>query len=429
MKTVKKHLKLGIVLASIISATPYTNVAASDGGVRMDSGSHKSMSHTFESRPEGRTTMGGDSDSFNRGSTQRRQEPAQFTSQGQPSVNADNSNLQPSNTRKNPYEKLAVDGVKKRSESSQSFTPPTDSNRVKTERPERQAFTPSGDQTAQGINQSRQERPISFDKNTFKQKTFQDADNNLRTMPSNPSHSFDKNAYKPDKKDEWGHKPFGDVGIKDERSRKNEDRSLSQNDFSRDLDRARDHDRHEHDRFSRDDLRRLPPPGRGFYRELPSGHKKVYVHNDWYFIHDGCFYRRAYNGYVWIAPPIGLIVTSLPLGYTTFYLGGVEYYSYAGVYYRPASQGYVVVEEPTELPPIWETDAPPADFIIVNTEILNVRSGPGSDFPVVAEVYYGNKLPVIGTYHEWYYIRLENGRKGWINSYYTYPEIEPEPKG
>lgn len=426
MKNVKKQLKFGIILAAMMLTSSF---AVARDGERMEAPPSKGMSHKFESGSD--RVKGGDFAPINQASSTRRQESTQFTPQPQPDVKRDYSDTPSSDTRRNPYEKLAIDGVRKRSDSTKNVTPSQDSNHFKTERPERQAFNPSGDQTPQGINQSRQERherPNSFDKNTFKQKPSQDADN-LRAMPSNPSHSFDKNAHKPDKRDEWGHKSFSDVGIKDERRRRDEDRSWSRSDFSRDLDRARVHERHEHDRFSHADLRKLPPPGRGFYRDMPSGHKKVYVKNDWYYYHDGCFYRRAYNGYVWIAPPIGIVVTSLPVGYTTFYLGGVEYYSYAGVYYRPSSQGYVVVEEPEELPPVWEVDAPQADFIIVNTEILNVRSGPGSDFPVISEVYYGDKLPVIGTYHDWYYIRLENGRKGWVNSYYVYPETEPKPEG
>jgi len=172
-----------------------------------------------------------------------------------------------------------------------------------------------------------------------------------------------------------------------------------------------------------------PARGMGFYQEMPSGHQRVFVRNQWYFSHEGRFYRRVHNGFIWIAPPVGLVVTTLPLGCTSFIWSGVEYYTYAGIYYRPVYGGSIVVEEPDDLPPIWDMDPPPFAFVIVNTEILNVRTGPGEDFPVIEQALSGERLQVLGSYEDWYYIRLANGRRGWVLAYFTYPENGPEPQG
>lgn len=172
-----------------------------------------------------------------------------------------------------------------------------------------------------------------------------------------------------------------------------------------------------------------PARGMGFYREMPAGHQRVFVRNQWYFSHEGRYYRRTSDGFIWIVPPPGLVVTTLPFGCTSFLWGGVEYYTYAGIYYRPTYGGYVVVEEPEDLPSPWAMDPPPVDFVLVNTELLNVRSGPGEDFPVIEQAMYGERLQVLGSYDDWYYIRLANGRKGWVLAYFTYPENQAEPMG
>lgn len=172
-----------------------------------------------------------------------------------------------------------------------------------------------------------------------------------------------------------------------------------------------------------------PARGMGFYRELPPDHKRVFVRNQWYFTHEGRFYRKAYDGFIWIVPPIGLVVTTLPFGYSTFMWEGVEYYTYAGIYYRPTYGGYVVVEEPDDLPCPWELEPSPVNLVIVNTQLLNVRTGPGDDFPIIEQVMYGERLQVLGSYDGWYYIRMSTGRKGWVLSSYTYPENYAEPMG
>lgn len=44
----------------------------------------------------------------------------------------------------------------------------------------------------------------------------------------------------------------------------------------------------------------------------------------------------------------------------------------------------------------------------------NIRSGPGEKYPLLVTVNQGYLLTVIGEYDEWFYVRMEDGREGWI---------------
>ena len=52
--------------------------------------------------------------------------------------------------------------------------------------------------------------------------------------------------------------------------------------------------------------------------------------------------------------------------------------------------------------------------VIVSWTSANIRSGPGDKYPLVATVNKGYHLTVIGQYEEWFYVRLEDNREGWI---------------
>lgn len=258
-----------------------------------------------------------------------------------------------------------------------------------------------------------QERTPRTDRNAFQPQPSV-ADREFRDhRPDRPNISGD-NQFGANRNDNTLIKPFferNDRNIRDRREIRHRDNIRD----DRGIDRTPPHRPIVGERI-------YPARGMGFYRELPAGHNRIFVRNQLYFTHEGRFYKKMRDGFVWIVPPPGLVVTTLPFGYSTFMWEGVEYYTYAGIYYRPSYGGYVVVEEPDDLPSPWEMDAPPFDFVIVNTELLNVRSGPGEDFPVVEQTMSGERLQVLGTYQDWYYIRLPNGRKGWIMAYYTYPE-------
>ena len=142
-------------------------------------------------------------------------------------------------------------------------------------------------------------------------------------------------------------------------------------------------------------------------RELPRGHRNVVVGQTRYYIHDHRFYTRGQGGYVLVRPPIGAVVASLPIGAVNISIGGVFYSRFDEVYYRPMHGGYMVV-------------APPyTPVVVVWTSALNVRTGPGLHFPIIAQVGQGQALTVTGDSFGWYYVRLPNGTLGWVMSDYT----------
>jgi N-acetylmuramoyl-L-alanine amidase len=57
----------------------------------------------------------------------------------------------------------------------------------------------------------------------------------------------------------------------------------------------------------------------------------------------------------------------------------------------------------------------------VNVDSLNVRSGPGVDYPVTTQVRMGDALTVQGTSDDWYYVSLPDGSNGWVLSKFTRP--------
>jgi uncharacterized protein YgiM (DUF1202 family) len=54
--------------------------------------------------------------------------------------------------------------------------------------------------------------------------------------------------------------------------------------------------------------------------------------------------------------------------------------------------------------------------VVINTAYLNIRSGPGAQYTIVATVPGGTELPVLGIARDrvWYYVQGSFGR-GWIN--------------
>ena len=59
--------------------------------------------------------------------------------------------------------------------------------------------------------------------------------------------------------------------------------------------------------------------------------------------------------------------------------------------------------------------------VIVTAAELNMRSGPGPDRAVVGIVRKGDVLSVIDSIPSWFYVRVPNGRYGWVMDRYTRP--------
>ncbi|TDF97095.1 LysM peptidoglycan-binding domain-containing protein [Paenibacillus piri] len=52
--------------------------------------------------------------------------------------------------------------------------------------------------------------------------------------------------------------------------------------------------------------------------------------------------------------------------------------------------------------------------VVVTVDIANVRSSPGTGYPIVARMERGARLPVIGISGDWTQVRLHNGTTGWM---------------
>jgi hypothetical protein len=74
---------------------------------------------------------------------------------------------------------------------------------------------------------------------------------------------------------------------------------------------------------------------------------------------------------------------------------------------------------------------PPAveQQVSVTAEKLEVRSGPGSNHPLVTHVAKGAVLVVRGSAPDWWYVQLPNGNFGWVMRKFTAPVSLPPASG
>lgn len=72
--------------------------------------------------------------------------------------------------------------------------------------------------------------------------------------------------------------------------------------------------------------------------------------------------------------------------------------------------------------------APPVkalpEVVYVTAPAVNVREGAGETFKVLATVPKGTKLRVMGEKDEWYKVRLDDGREGWIANWLARPSLK-----
>ena len=63
-------------------------------------------------------------------------------------------------------------------------------------------------------------------------------------------------------------------------------------------------------------------------------------------------------------------------------------------------------------------DASAAQTATVTTDVLNVRSGAGTNYSIMSKVYKGDALEVVGSSNGWYNVKLSNGKIGWVSGDY-----------
>jgi len=175
---------------------------------------------------------------------------------------------------------------------------------------------------------------------------------------------------------------------------------------------------------------KLPPRGT-ITHKLPPKHRIVRHGKFRFYYYGGAFYRRGASGFVVVSPPYGAVVAALPVGFWGVVVGGLTYYVYGDIYYRRVPSGYVVVQPPVtpaavqEISPVVPSQLSEGEQVSVMAHSLNVRSGPGLDFPVIYQVQRGQLLLVRGYAPEWIYVELPSGELGWVMLIYTMRVILP----
>jgi len=155
---------------------------------------------------------------------------------------------------------------------------------------------------------------------------------------------------------------------------------------------------------------------------LPPGCQALRVKEKGYFYHGGTFYQRRHRGFIVARPPVGAVVGDLPAGFTMALIAGATYFLFAEAFYRQVPSGYMVVAPPVQA----ESSTPQGASVSVNAELLNVRSGPGMDYLVIAQVRKGTCMVVRGQAPQWLNVDLQNGVSGWIMTRFTV-RLSPQP--
>ena len=152
-----------------------------------------------------------------------------------------------------------------------------------------------------------------------------------------------------------------------------------------------------------------------------------------YYYHRGVYYRELpYKRYVVTKPPAGAVVTQLPPGYIMFRSGEIEYYYYGDAYYNRVPSGYIVVKPPYEASTAasisrHQPASPVTGQVKVASHMLNVRSGPGMNHPILFQIPNGVVVETHGTAPEWLFVKLPSGEFGWVMQKFTVSEPVSAP--
>lgn len=97
---------------------------------------------------------------------------------------------------------------------------------------------------------------------------------------------------------------------------------------------------------------------------------------------------------------------------------------YAMLLEVPAAQPAPVDTPATQTPPVSNIPNVPApvevaNTAVVNVNVLNVRSGPGTDFQIMTTVTRDTRLTVLKQQGDWLNVALPNGQVGWIFATYA----------
>ena len=59
-----------------------------------------------------------------------------------------------------------------------------------------------------------------------------------------------------------------------------------------------------------------------------------------------------------------------------------------------------------------------SQLFVVSVDVLNVRSKADLSSKKIGQVHKGQKFAILSTDYNWVQVELENGKKGWLYSFY-----------
>jgi hypothetical protein len=139
------------------------------------------------------------------------------------------------------------------------------------------------------------------------------------------------------------------------------------------------------------------------------------------------YYRPYWRGY---DGRRARVVYGRPYGYWRPWPRNSAYFSLSGIFYQSPPTRYVVVKTPPETVVIRETTTivRPVESargnVLVTVSTLNVRTGPDLGYSLVSQVKEGSILELHGKTNDWSYVRLRDGRFGWVTSVFT-EQVKP----
>ncbi|MGE8206125.1 SH3 domain-containing protein [Heyndrickxia sp. NPDC080065] len=57
--------------------------------------------------------------------------------------------------------------------------------------------------------------------------------------------------------------------------------------------------------------------------------------------------------------------------------------------------------------------------VTINTDILNIRKGPGLSYPILEKAKKGDTYPLLQTKEDWYEVQISSGKSGWVASWHV----------
>ncbi len=129
------------------------------------------------------------------------------------------------------------------------------------------------------------------------------------------------------------------------------------------------------------------------------------------------------------------VITSLQWGDSVTLLGRNSDSSWAKIRLADNSNGwvstaYITPSTPISgLPDMTPAAAPrPKTYAYINEGMLNIRSGPGVEFPAIATIGYNSYVQVLGrdARTSWVKVLTQTGHEGWLNSIYTTMSVKLE---